>query len=63
MMTYKTELSMICTYKLKYDSVRNIYPKAPDLMTFWVQFLNTQRGIFFLRLGPFYGLPQTGQGV
>ena len=59
MMTYKTELSMICTYKLKYDSVRNIYPKAPDLMTFWVQFLNTKRGmkrIIFEKLCLFYRL-------
>ena len=59
MMAYKAEFSMIRFNKLKNDSVRNIYPKAPDLMTFWVQLLHSQRrvkGVSFEKLCLFYRL-------
>ena len=44
---------MIRTNKLKNDSIRNIYPKAPDLMTFWVQFLDPQNRLLLDRFRKF----------
>lgn len=45
MMSNKTEFSMIGIKKLKNDPVRNIYPKAPCLMSLWVEFFDSQRRV------------------
>lgn len=42
MMANKTELSMIGINKLEYDPVRDIHPKAPDLVTFGMELFKSQ---------------------
>ena len=42
MMANKTELSMIGINKLEYDPVRDVHPKAPDLVTFGMELLESQ---------------------
>lgn len=59
MMTYKTEFGVIGRYKFKDDSIGDIYPKAPDLVSFGMQFLNSERsmkGVIFEKLLLFYVL-------
>ncbi len=36
---------MIGIKKLKNDPVRNIYPEAPDLVSLWMKFLDSQRRV------------------
>ena len=41
-MTYKTKFSVIIFNKLKYNPIADIDSKTPDLMSFWMQFFNSQ---------------------
>ena len=58
MMAYKPKFSMIVFDKFKYDSIRDVNAKTPNLMIFWAQFFCAQRcmkGVVFEQVRFFYG--------
>ncbi|GEM_PF-7038844 len=65
MMPYKAKFSMIGCNELKYNSVGDIHPKAPDLMPFGMQLFNPERRmkwIVFKKFRLFYGFFPDGFG-
>ncbi len=42
---YETEFNRILICELKYNSVVNIDSKAPDIMSFWMEFFGSEYGV------------------
>lgn len=45
MVAYKAEFNRILICELEYNSVVNVDSKAPDIMSFWMEFFCSEYGI------------------